>query len=105
MWKAVALPIGWPPMSAPPFSRATTLTATPPGASVLAIRDFCSRGIGGTIGTAGAAAADLTPGRAAPGASDRTAALIARTWSGVVPQQPPTSRTPALMKRRAYDAM
>ena len=31
--------------------------------------------------------------------------LICRMCSGVVPQQPPTSRTPLAMKRRAYDAM
>ena len=30
---------------------------------------------------------------------------MCRMCSGVVPQQPPTSRTPLLMKRRAYDAM
>ena len=35
----------------------------------------------------------------------RTAILMWRMCSGVVPQQPPTSRTPLLMKRRAYDAM
>ncbi len=35
----------------------------------------------------------------------RTAALICLMCSGVVPQQPPTTRTLCRMKRRAYDAM
>src|SRR2546429_286841 len=39
--------------------------------------------------------------RAGCGRSERTAALIALMCSGVVPQQPPTSRTPISMKRRA----
>ena len=48
--------------------------------------------------------------RSARGARDRRRrpldrALIWRMCSGVVPQQPPTRRTPLAMKRRAYDAM
>ena len=43
--------------------------------------------------------------RATSGASCFTASAIWRMCSGVVPQQPPTRRTPLAMKRRAYDAM
>jgi len=43
----------------------------------------------------------LTTTRESAGASARTACLICRMCSGVVPQQPPTSFTPFRMKRRA----
>ena len=45
------------------------------------------------------------PARASPGAIDFAASAICRICSGVVPQHPPTKRTPEAMKRRAYDAM
>ena len=80
----------------------------PPRESALAIRDLSARATGSTAlaGTVPAAEAPLagTVTRAA-GVSERTAVLMWRMCSGVVPQQPPTRRTPLLMKRRAYDAM
>ncbi len=47
----------------------------------------------------------LPAGRKPWGAIRFTAALICRMCSGVVPQHPPTSRTPFATNRRAYDAM
>ena len=74
-----------------------------------ASRDFSARGdrrrcaVGGSRPRGRVAAGARAARRR--GASARTASLICRMCSGVVPQQPPTSRTPLLMKRRAYDAM
>ena len=39
------------------------------------------------------------------GAAGRTARATEARWSGVVPQQPPTTRTPALSKRKAVAAI
>ena len=56
-------------------------------------------------GVAAGASPPRVPGPTRLSDSARTACLICRMCSGVVPQQPPTRRTPASMKRRAYDAM
>jgi len=77
-----------------------------PRASPFARRDFSARGTGVTAGEA--AFPTLSPRaalRLSTGASARTAFLMCRTCSGVVPQHPPTRRTPLAMNRRAYDAM
>ena len=62
-----------------------------------------SRGIGAGASLARAGASSVTTSRA--GCPIRTERTRFRMWGGVVPQQPPTTLTPAAMKRRAYDAM
>ena len=39
------------------------------------------------------------------GCSERVSERISLMWSGVVPQQPPITLTPAQSRRRAYCAM
>ena len=62
----------------------------------------------GTVCSAWALARALPRSRASffcAGCSERASARISLMCSGVVPQQPPTMRTPAHSKRRAYCAM
>jgi hypothetical protein len=72
------------------------------------MRDFSGRATGST---SGADTATRAPARRAPADArvcdpiSRTALLMCRMCSGVVPQHPPTKRTPLLMNRLAYDAM
>ena len=83
----------------------STMWTNVPRASAWASLDFCSRGSGGTVGSP--TATGLTRAAPARGAADAepTASLIWRMCSGVVPQHPPTRRTPFALNRRAYDAM
>jgi len=67
---------------------------------------LCSRATGGAeIAGIGLVPAPVSAARPTAGAIPRTAALIWRMCSGVVPQQPPTTRTLCMMNRLAYDAM
>ena len=74
-------------------------------ARLLGARDGHGRRRGPAAGAAARAAAGARRRRTSSAPCARTACLICRMCSGVVPQQPPTRRTPVLMKRRAYDAM
>ena len=86
----------------------STLTTKPPRASVLAIRDFCSRGTGGTSGAAARGGGRRLRGSSVrpPGASDAHRRL---DRAGCGPASSRSSRRrgarPLLMNRRAYDAM
>ena len=60
---------------------------------------FSSRGMGGRASLAATGGTMVTTWRA--GCTMRTERTRLRMWAGVVPQQPPTTLTPAAMNRRA----